>query len=168
MSQSFRLRFLLLALPFILALALLAAVQPVTSVASAVPYHAFGRHMPHGRGQPFGGSARRYGPGAWRGAGAGRPPAPVPPVTGFTVDGGRLLAALALSGAFTGLLWLTPDGREPTPLPAPGETALEQDVVLLRAEVERLQREQRQLQWTLDWQERLLTEGRRSEDGPTT
>jgi len=82
-------------------------------------------------------------------------------VGGFAIDGFRLLAALALTGAFTGLVWLTFDGVPVTPLTTSGSTLLERDVMRLREEVDSLQREQRHLRTTLDWQDRLLTGDRR-------
>jgi len=162
MSQSFRLRFLLFALPFIMAIALLAAVQPVGSGAAALPSAGFRGHPFHGPGGIDPGFQGRFPQNARRGPPRQFTPAPVaPPVGGFAIDGFRLLAALALTGAFTGLVWLTFDGVPVTPLTTSGSTLLERDVMRLREEVDSLQREQRHLRTTLDWQDRLLTGDRR-------
>lgn len=91
----------------------------------------------------------------------------ITPSGGFTIDGGRLLAELALTGAFTGLFWLAMDGSDTTPLRNSGPTLLEQDVVRLREEIDSLQREQRHLRAALDWQGRLLTGDDRSDHAGT-
>jgi len=158
MLQSYRLRLLLFALPFVLAIGLLAAIQPVMSSPTAVPLGAFHDHHFGGRGNAGGDFNRPFPPGASRGPARERPFAPViTPSGGFTIDGGRLLAELALTGAFTGLFWLALDGGGATPLRESGPTLLEQDVVRLREEIDSLQREQRHLRAALDWQGRLLT-----------
>ncbi|HEY8742655.1 MAG TPA: hypothetical protein VIU62_06130 [Chloroflexota bacterium] len=168
MSQSFRLRFLLFALPFIMAIALLAAVQPIGGAAPALPQGNFRGHPFERPGGIDPGFQGRFPQNARRGPPRHFVPAPVaPPVGGFTVDGFRLLAALAVTGAFTGLVWLTFDGVPVTPLTNSSSTLLERDVMRLREEVDSLQREQRHLRTTLDWQDRLLT-GDRRPDGDET
>jgi hypothetical protein len=158
MSQSYRLRLLLFALPFVLAIGLLAAIQPVMSSPSAVPSGVFQEHHFGGRGNAGGDFNRPFPPGARRGPARERQFAPVVrPSGGFTIDGGRLLAELALTGAFTGLFWLAMDGSGPAPARSSGPTFLEQDVVRLREQVDSLQREQRHQRAALDWQGRLLT-----------
>ena len=158
MTQSFRHRFLLFALPFIVAIALLAALQPRLSTASAVPAAFFRGHPFHERGEAGGDFGRTFPPEGRRGAAREQPFVPAaPPLDGYTVDGWRLLAALALSGAFTGLVWLTLDAETPVPTQSTQRTLLEQDVARLREELDSLHREQRQVRETLDWQGRLLT-----------
>ena len=162
MSQSFRLSFLLLALPFIMAIALLAAVQPVGSGAAALPPAGLRGHHFHGPGGIDPGFEARFPQHARHGPPRQFSPGPIaPPVGGFAVDGFRLLAALALTGAFTGLVWLTFAGVPVAPLTNSGGTLLERDVMRLREELDSLQREQRHLRTTLDWQDRLLTGDRR-------
>lgn len=158
MTQSFRHRFLLFALPFIGAITLLAALQPRLSTATAIPAGFFRGHPYHGRGEAGGNFGRTFPPEGRRDAAREQQFAAASPPTGsYTVDGWRLLAALALSGAFTGLVWLTLDAEIPVPTQNTQRTLLELDVARLREELDSLHREQRQVRETLDWQGQLLT-----------
>ncbi|MFI5267998.1 MAG: hypothetical protein ACHQ7M_11535 [Chloroflexota bacterium] len=156
-------------MPFVLAISLLAAIQPVVSSSSAVPSGAFQERHFGGRGNAGGDFNRPFPAGARRGPARERQFAPVVrPSSGFTIDGGRLLAELALTGAFTGLFWLAMDGSGTEPVRHSGPTLLEQDVVRLRQQVDSLQREQRQQRAALDWQGRLLTgDGQTDQAGQT-
>jgi hypothetical protein len=160
MAQPSRLRFLVLALPFVMAIALLAAIQPRLTTASAVPAAFFRGHPVHQRGEVNSHFRERYRPGQ------GPVQQPIvsvaSPEGGYTVDGGRLLAAFALAGAFTGLIWLTIDNGTPAPTQNIQRTLMEQDIARLREELNSLHLEQRHLREALDWQGRLLT----GEPGP--
>jgi hypothetical protein len=163
---------LLVALPLALLTGLLAGVEPgSTATVGARPApvvfapgpHHF-RPGPRGPGQPLDGNAA-VGRGPARGSFVRRERPPVitslqaAPRTGSTFDGWRMLEALALTGGVAGAVWYAARDEQGARLPAPPGSSVEQDVAFLREEVERLQREQRQLRTTLDWQERLLAEG---------
>lgn len=161
MSEPYRLRLLVLVLLVGGVMALLIAVRPVARAVSAAPpaTAATGgapapgggappspRHHPDGRG----GFARRpdhhwHGPGMAYAA----------PLS-YGLDGRLLLAGLAVSAGVAGLLWYAAGAAAPA-LGEPGSPAAP-DLALLRAELGRLEREQRQLREALDWQARLLAE----------
>lgn len=71
------------------------------------------------------------------------------------VGAGRLLGAFAITGALTMLIFAFIGSFLPERLTT--SPASDRELTTLREEVDRLQRERRQLRLALDWQERLLT-----------
>lgn len=181
--------FTLLVVPFIVTIALLAALQPMSPAFAAAPISAMAHHgrppewryghsgfgnraalgnqqgafdTPPNAGDPqaaFGrpGAAFRHRPPFGRYGYPGPGGMAMRSDPGFTLDGWRLLAALAVGGGFAGLAWSV-GNRQGSGVPTGTSWAGEQELTLLREEVDRLRSEQRQLRAAVDWQERLLSE----------
>jgi hypothetical protein len=172
-SGRYGLWFALVALPFILAIGLFAALQPIpratligpgtAAVGSLSGHH--GRWGARGPGD-FQGTAPVAGPRHWPADMRYRHPMrftvapegyPVGGAPTLGLDDGRFLVALTLGAGLAGVLWAASSGRTGQTFTDPAEAALVRDVTMLREEVDRLRSEQRQLRLSLDWQERLLS-----------
>lgn len=186
MAGSLRLQLFLCALVFMIGIGLIAAVQPVpppttaaaASAAVAPPPRPVRQPPPGGMDRPWGmahpgafaPSAGVLPPGArrWRGHDPrfGQRFERRAPADDFTIDGWRLLGALALTGGVGSLLWAGLSEARPARASGAASARLQRDMAALQGEIERLQREQRQLQMTVDWQERLLKHTAASAAGP--
>ncbi|GEM_PF-3251264 len=184
MPERSSLPFLLLAPLFIVAIGLLAALQPVPPVMTMGPVPAMVRHFegprerafpnqqfqrqrraPNGQAmaQPQGQFGRRP---YYRRAEQEMAARSMRTSPGYTLDGWRLLAALGLSGGLTGLVWSTMNGRTPNPVGGTTGSALQDEVARLRDELDQLRRDQRHIRATVDWQGRLLTNVQQPEPEP--
>ena len=169
MPWRYGVRFLVLLLPCLVAAGLLvafhaaAAPRPMTAAAvSATPQApappgglaSTPRHAPSM--QARGPMAMRHHPVQWARPHpfADRRPLPRPAVHHPVFGLGSLLGAFAITGALTMLIFAIIGSLLPERLSA--STASEQELTALRDEVDRLQRERRQLRLALNWHERLL------------
>ena len=168
MPWRYGVRFLVLLLPCLVAMGLIVAFhsatapRPVAAAVSATPQAVPPPGGLAGRPQPVrptdarGPMAMRHHPPQWGNprAFADRRPMPGPAPHHPPVGAGRLLGVFAITGALTLLIFALVGSFLPERLTA--SPASEQELTTLREEVDRLQRERRQLRLALDWQERLL------------
>lgn len=175
--------FALVALPFIVAIGLFAALQPIPRAASTGAVTAAVGSFDHrGRWDDRSWGHSQWGertnaPRRWPADHLYRRPMhfraapaayPVDGAPALGLDGGRFLMALSLGTGLAGVLWAASNGRTGQTLVDPTEATAAREVTVLREEVDRLRSEQRQLRLSLDWQERLLTAANsRQPDAPS-